>query len=177
MARSRHEQQLIFVVKQQLLGIFKLRPRLVAATTDTVAVMPATIELLRGVIADEDGDDSDTFQAGSGSRHVHANGCFFHRLHLTVTGSLEMAALMCIDAIHKAALKIRASAVLPSHFEKVQLDASSTRTPLPGCVTSVAEDLGAVCADLSADLLADVTPKTSAPPLPIKICWNSLFRL
>ena len=44
---------------KQLLDIHKLHPRLVAATTDTAAVMPATIELLRAGNADEDGDDSD----------------------------------------------------------------------------------------------------------------------
>ena len=86
-----------------------------------------------------------------------------------MTGPLEVVAPLCLDTIHKAALKIRGSAVLFSHSEKVQVEVSSTRTPLPECVTSVAEGLGAVGADLSADLLADVKPKTSAPPLPIKI--------
>ena len=46
-------------VVKPLPGIYKLHPRLVAATTDTAAVMPATIELLRAGNGDEDGDDSD----------------------------------------------------------------------------------------------------------------------
>jgi hypothetical protein len=72
--------------------VYTLHPRLAAAMTDTAAVMPVIIELLRAVNADEDGDDNDAFQAGSGSRHAHANGCFCHRLHFTVIG---LAAPLC----------------------------------------------------------------------------------
>jgi hypothetical protein len=155
-------------IVKNLLALYQLRPRLVAATTDTTAVMPATVAIINACGHDD---------IAAKDRHVHCVGCFCHRLHLCVTLTIEAAAPPCIGIVHKLVLKIRNSAVLFSFFEGLQKAPANVRTPLPEAVQATAESLASEFADLAADLAKDTQPKTSAPPIPVVIRWNSTYRM
>ncbi len=155
-------------IVEKLLEFYQLRPRLVAATTDKTAVMPAAVAVI-----DASSDDN----VAAKDRHVHCFGCFCHRLHLCVTLNIYAAAPPCIGVVHKLALKICGSAVLFSFFEGLQKAPANVRTRLPEEVQTTAQSLAGEFADLTADLAKGVHLKTSVPPLPVAIRWNSIYRL